>query len=303
MDGLKICIIILNFNGGEKTIRCIKSIMASSYSDYQIVVVDNHSTDDSVERITAFLRSSNKHIRFPEKIERSELPVSGNDTVILFRSEKNGGYAFGNNLGMRYAKSNPAFSHMMVLNNDTYLFPDFFQELVALIKYLKSKKPIERMAIGACELNVVGRKKTNGFLYLNLLTGYTSSFPVIPFFRYITGSCIILPVSAPYFDESYFLYFEDTQYSRTLKSINYSLCESEELKYIHNSGANSELKNEIKKIALSGMDRFFRINYPWLHPIVILNRMIIYLFTFKLRLVMHLLKTFFTNAQGNQPEC
>jgi len=48
---LKVAIIILNWNGWKDTIECLESVFRNTYPNYQVVVVDNGSTDDSVERI------------------------------------------------------------------------------------------------------------------------------------------------------------------------------------------------------------------------------------------------------------
>lgn len=49
----KIAIIILNWNGWKDTIECLESVFRNLYPNYQVVVIDNGSTDDSVEKIKA----------------------------------------------------------------------------------------------------------------------------------------------------------------------------------------------------------------------------------------------------------
>ena len=45
-------IVLLNYNGAEDTIDCLKSLQNVGYSTMKIIVVDNASTDDSVERLS-----------------------------------------------------------------------------------------------------------------------------------------------------------------------------------------------------------------------------------------------------------
>ncbi len=52
----KVAVIILNWNGWRDTIECLESLQRITYPDYQIIVVDNGSTDVSVERIKAWTR-------------------------------------------------------------------------------------------------------------------------------------------------------------------------------------------------------------------------------------------------------
>jgi len=51
----KVAIIILNWNGWKDTIECLESVFRNTYPNYQVVVVDNGSTDDSVEKIKAWV--------------------------------------------------------------------------------------------------------------------------------------------------------------------------------------------------------------------------------------------------------
>lgn len=50
----KVAIIILNWNGWKDTIECLESVFRNTYSNYQIIVIDNGSTDGSIERIKAW---------------------------------------------------------------------------------------------------------------------------------------------------------------------------------------------------------------------------------------------------------
>ena len=47
----KVSILIINFNGGEKIIRCIESVTKLDYPSYEIILTDNGSTDGSKEKI------------------------------------------------------------------------------------------------------------------------------------------------------------------------------------------------------------------------------------------------------------
>lgn len=91
----KITIVILNWNGKQDTLECLESVVKIDYDNYQIVVVDNGSTDDSVIMIKE---------QYPE--------------VMLIENNANLGYAEGNNVGIRYAVSEQT-DYLLLLNNDT----------------------------------------------------------------------------------------------------------------------------------------------------------------------------------------
>ena len=50
----KVAIIILNWNGWEDTIECLESIFRNTYPNYQVIVVDNGSTNGSIEKMKAW---------------------------------------------------------------------------------------------------------------------------------------------------------------------------------------------------------------------------------------------------------
>jgi GT2 family glycosyltransferase len=101
-----VCCVIVNWNGWEDTRDCLASLRDQEYDNLEIVVVDNGSTDDSVERI----RSA-----FPE--------------ARLIETEKNLGFPTGCNVGLRVALAGSA-EFVWLLNNDTVCPPDTLRKLV-----------------------------------------------------------------------------------------------------------------------------------------------------------------------------
>lgn len=101
-----VAIILVNYNGAEDTIECIKSLSAIEDVAYEIIVVDNKSTDDSVNRLKKF-----------QKIAKFN----------LLELEYNNGFSAGNNIGIEYAKNADYF---LLLNNDTVVKPDFLSKLL-----------------------------------------------------------------------------------------------------------------------------------------------------------------------------
>jgi GT2 family glycosyltransferase len=90
-------IILLNYNNWQDTVECIKSLEASEVKGSNILVIENCSSDDSLEKL------------------RSETP-----DVRLIQADKNLGFTGGNNLGIKYAYDNK-FDYAIVLNNDTII--------------------------------------------------------------------------------------------------------------------------------------------------------------------------------------
>lgn len=105
-NNLTVDIIILNWNGADDTIECIESITKSEFQNFRIIVVDNGSIDDSVNRIKD---------HFPN--------------IILIETGQNLGYAEGNNVGLRFALDGKQ-DYILVLNNDTILHKDMLGALI-----------------------------------------------------------------------------------------------------------------------------------------------------------------------------
>ena len=103
----KVFIILLNYNGYKDTLEAIKSLEKINYNDFKIVVVDNNSTDNSFN------------------ILKEEIK----DKHYLIQSGKNAGFAFGNNIGIKFALEKGA-DYILLINNDTEVEKDFLNILV-----------------------------------------------------------------------------------------------------------------------------------------------------------------------------
>jgi GT2 family glycosyltransferase len=123
----KVLIVVLNYRNFKDTIACLRSLAQITYRNTEIVVVDNDSQNDSLEHVRqALALNPMPDILNAEAIETSD-QISG--PVLLLQSPRNGGYASGNNLGIRIALKRNA-DYVMVLNNDTEVSPDFLEPLV-----------------------------------------------------------------------------------------------------------------------------------------------------------------------------
>jgi len=99
----KVSVIILNWNGKHHLERCLSSVLEQTYSNFEVILVDNGSTDGSVE----FVRG-----RFPE--------------VRIIWNEENLGFAAGNNAAIIATRGD----YVATLNNDTQVDPHWLSELV-----------------------------------------------------------------------------------------------------------------------------------------------------------------------------
>ncbi len=113
-DG-RVCVILLNWNGKKDTLECLHSLQSITYKRMQTIVVDNGSTDDSVQAI------------------RKEYPL-----IPILETGENLGFAGGNNIGIKWALRKP-FEWILLLNNDTTVDPGFIEAFLDAAKEKKAK--------------------------------------------------------------------------------------------------------------------------------------------------------------------
>lgn len=102
----KVSIIILNWNQKEMTLKCLKSLKKIIYSPFEIIIIDNGSTDDSVSAI------------------KNEFP-----DIQIIENKKNLGVAGGRNVGIEYVQKKGT-DYMLFLDNDTTVHQNFITEIV-----------------------------------------------------------------------------------------------------------------------------------------------------------------------------
>ncbi len=112
-----VSVILVNWNGKRFLKQCLDSVLNQTYRNYDVVLVDNASTDKSVE----FIREN-----YESEIKSGKLK--------LIASAKNYGFAEGNNVGIRHAFKNPQVEYVATLNIDTVAEKDWLEKLTNVAK-------------------------------------------------------------------------------------------------------------------------------------------------------------------------
>lgn len=97
---MTIGILILNYLAYKDTLECLESIKRQSYEDYQVLVVDNASSNNSYAEL--------------------QQCTSGDSKVTILQTKENLGFARGNNFGLAWFKSKNIYN-VLVINGDTIL--------------------------------------------------------------------------------------------------------------------------------------------------------------------------------------
>jgi GT2 family glycosyltransferase len=195
----KVCVVILNWNGGDITIRCLEGLRKSACPSLECVIVDNGSTDGSAEAIAK---------AFPD--------------VGIIQNSTNLGWAAGSNQGIAWGLARGA-DYLLMLNNDTWGDPAMIPNLVGAASDLHDQAAIiPKIYLGSDPSRLwFARGK------VNLWTGLFSNpayhlvddgrFDSSPEAEYASGCCILMPREIVQrvggFDTSFFSYVEDVDWS------------------------------------------------------------------------------------------
>lgn len=210
-----VAIIIVNYNGIEDTIECIKSLNKINYYNYKTFVIENNSTQKPTKDQIDYL----------------------NEHAVYIESGENLGFSGGNNIGIRKALEN-GFDYVLLLNNDTTVEPNFLNILIDAAK--------EKTDVGIVGGKIVFYSKQSylwyGGGYLNEKFGGGSherwnelNSPDTGEVRevtFITGCLMLIPIAVfkkvGLLSEEYFLYAEDTDFCYKVMQAGYKLwfCEN-----------------------------------------------------------------------------
>jgi len=271
----QIGIVILNYNGSTKNIDCLKSIFSQSHPNAKVIFVDNNSKDDSILLVQQFCHENSIESVLLGETQIQEGKIY-NQKLIIIKNSENKGYSFGNNVGMKFAKTNiENISNILILNNDVVIPTNYLESLLKRYHSLQSTYRTKKIALGSPEYSLNGKITHHGFHYLNLSSGLVFKYPVAPYYSYLVGASIFLDNDPPLFDDSYFLYFDDAEYTKILQSQNYKIESLNDSSYIHDQGFSTKKRNDLTGIHYASMRIFYKKYYPIYIPLVFVIRFFI----------------------------
>jgi GT2 family glycosyltransferase len=261
--GARVAIIILNWNGWDDTIECLKSVYRLSYPALSIVVVDNGSFDDSAEQISRYCRGEIS-IRSPDFTgnripihlsrltrEQSEMAPattsSGERELALIENEKNYGFAEGNNIGIRYALQALRADYIFLLNNDAVICGDIMDGLVSIAG---SDPRIGIIGPKICHYydpTVIWSAGGRVNLFTGQIENISQGSPDEPVrtgteeVDYVSGCALLIKREVieqiGLLDPAYFCYFEETDWAMRAKRCGYASVIDYDSCVLHKDGA------------------------------------------------------------------
>ncbi|OPX50363.1 glycosyltransferase family 2 protein [Clostridium thermobutyricum] len=227
----KIGIVLVNYNGEKFQNECIESIKSMDYKNYEIIVVDNASTDKSVEKL-----------------------LESFSDIHLIRESVNKGIAEGNNIGIKKAIQLDC-EYILLLNNDTEVDKYMLTNML--------NKANERTLV-TCKMFYFDEKNKIWFAGGEILWGKgttkhygideydTDRFNKSKYVEYSPTCSLLIHRNVfediGFMDEKYFLYFDDTDFIARANNKGYKIWYEASAKLWHkvsssSGGNNSKLYN------------------------------------------------------------
>ena len=220
-----VSIIIINWNGLSHLKKCLPSLSLQKYKHVEVIIVDNASTDGSVEYIEK---------NFPK--------------IKVVVNDRNYGFAHGNNIGYEHVKGD----YVLFLNNDTKVKSDFIIELLNVVdkdkriagaqsKILLMDEPTKYDSIGAFLTSTgflyhYGVAKEDRPQYDHQINLYSAKGACMLFRKSVLEK---IKVHGEIMDKSYFAYFEETDMCHRVWLAGFRIVYAPKSIIFHKVGATS----------------------------------------------------------------
>lgn len=202
-----ISIVIVNYNSTDITCELLKSINSLTYTNIEVIVVDNASVQDPSAQLLAV---------YPD--------------VKIILNKRNAGYAGGNNAGIKAAKG----EYIFIVNNDTVLTPDIIDGLLEIFKTYPDAGvacPKIHYYDSPGIIEFAGYKKVNEYNGRNSMIGCgendNGQYDRVSVTNYAHGAAMMIPAEViaevGLMPEIYFLYYEEFDWCEQIKRKGYKI--------------------------------------------------------------------------------
>lgn len=248
-------VVVLNYNDANETIKYVNQIYHYPTVSH-IIVVDNCSTDDSFNRLSTIV----------------------DDRVRVVRSEKNGGYGYGNNFGVKYAISHFNSEYIAITNPDVIYTNECIHSCEEFLKDNVSR----HYAVCAPRMKDLDNKYVvsawmipSWFEYVCFSLSFLGKFFKLQYVHSndreytdcecIAGSMLVIAVEAftkiGMYDESIFLFCEETVLGIKLANAGYktALLNNEEFIHAHSVSINKSISSYVKQQKIMWQSRLYAL--------------------------------------------
>ncbi|EJT5915325.1 glycosyltransferase family 2 protein [Clostridium perfringens] len=245
----KVSIVLINYNTARDTIECIESLDKVTYDKFDLIIVDNKSKEDDLKKL--------------------EIYTKNKKNCTLVKAEKNGGFAYGNNIGIDIAMKRKS-DYILLLNSDTEVEEDFLEYLVKTLE-----EDIERNAIAIGKINYYSNKKKIWYgggeidwnKYIGIHYGENQDdfgqFDKKKEITFATGCAMLINANLPInikLPEEYFMYFEDVDFCASILEKGYKIIYEPKAVIYHKVGASGGGESSPFTLRWSNRGRFIFMN-------------------------------------------
>ena len=241
-----LAVAIVNYRTPDLTLDCVESLLRArgAFPGLRAVVVDGGSADGSAERIAAGVAAR-----------------GWSDWVQVLPLAINGGFAFANNRAIAaLTAAGPLPAAIALINPDARVRPGALERMAALLD-----RESRAGAVGALLIHEDGRTQSSAFRFPSVrgefcrgaATGVIDRLLRVPPTRidsdvaaevpWVTGAAVLLRTAAlaevGLFDEGFFLYFEETELMRRLRTNGWTVWHEPAALVVHEGGAATQIRD------------------------------------------------------------
>lgn len=215
-----VAVLTVNTNGAAFMAEFAESLAKVTYPRYRLIVVDNASTDDSLQILKRY-----------------------QPQAVILRNDANLGFTGACNRGLAYCLDQ-AFDYLLLLNSDLVMEPDFLDHLVASAdgRTMTAPKTYLYHHPGRLDDSVGEFDWTRGVWKKRILGKLpTPDFDRARLVDSANLSCLLVPSGllrdVGLLDDSFFIYYDDTDFVRRARNKGYRLCFVPDAVIYHQKGA------------------------------------------------------------------
>jgi N-acetylglucosaminyl-diphospho-decaprenol L-rhamnosyltransferase len=268
---LEVAVVIVTYRSAALTIACLQSLereRAGSVLNIRAIVVDNASGDLA-------------------EISSAVAQRGWSSWVALLAAPENGGFAYGNNLGIQHACAAHVPAYLFLLNPDTEVRAG---AVAALVRFLEAHP--EAAVAGPSFETRDGRDWRVAFrfptllgeleqgLKLGLATRLLNRWAVVRHMGerseavdWVSGSAMMIRPDAfamvGGMDENYFLFFEETDLCRRMRRAGFTICYVPESRVMHIGGVTTDIRKRRPSYWLDSRRRYFALSFGVAHAMLI----------------------------------
>jgi len=243
-------ILVLNWNDADNTLACVNSILQHVKSSFTIFILDNASTDDSVNTMTRELEENGISVDVYTESAISNIQCKQDENVKIVVNDGNYGFAGGHNSILKWLFEHKCHDFIWYINSDAYLESDALQPLLRLFEDDGSIGCVGSVLVEAGNNRIIecygggkvypllGKSK----LFLKGEELGQQAYPNNKSLDFIMGASMLYTLAAHadagLMDEQYFLYYEEVDLQRTMQDKGWRLAVSPE-SVLYHKGASS----------------------------------------------------------------